>query len=74
MLTKMKTQMEPLWHFVYSLCKGLQQSENPLTAADAYWLGIVDEVLGTQLPCVRELVENAPEAPSPRVNPPEKHS
>lgn len=60
LLEHMELRMESLWHFVYSLCKRLQQSENSLSATDAYWLGIVDEVLGTQLPCVRELVENAP--------------
>jgi len=66
LLAQMESRMEPLWHFVYSLCKRLQQSENPLTATDAYWLGIVDEVLGTRFPCVRELVENAPEnSPQP---------
>jgi hypothetical protein len=44
------------------VCKLLQQSENTLTATDAYWLGTVDEVLGSRLPCARELVENAPAA------------
>lgn len=67
LLEHMEMRMEPLWHFVYSLCKRLQQSENPLSATDAYWLGIVDEVLGTQLPNVRELVENAPEAKSAEI-------
>jgi hypothetical protein len=58
----MESLMESLWHFVYALCKRLQQSENRLSACDAYWLGIVDEVLGTDLSCVREMVENAPQA------------
>ncbi len=44
----------------HSLCKRLQQSENILSAEDAYWHGIVDEVLGSQLPCVREVTEYTP--------------
>jgi ATP-dependent protease ClpP protease subunit len=62
LLKHLEQRMEPLWHFVYSLCKRLQESENTLTAFDAYWLGIVDEVLGVQLPCIRELVEAGPQS------------
>lgn len=58
--THMEGVISPLWHFVFAICKRLQQSENRLTATDAYWLGIIDEVLGSELPCVRVAVENAP--------------
>lgn len=52
-----KPRVAPLWTFVVALCHTLQSGEHDLTAFDAYWLGIVDEVIGSGLPCVRELVE-----------------
>lgn len=55
-------RMRPIWYFVYSICKILQQKENPLEAVDAYWLGIVDEVLGHNMPCSRLMVENSKDA------------
>lgn len=56
-----KPIIEPLWYFVVSLCRLLQQGEYPLSAVDAYWLGIVDEVIGEKLPTLRLIAEN-PEA------------
>lgn len=53
--------IEPLWYFVVSLCRLLQQGEYSLSAVDAYWLGIVDEVIGEKLPTLRLVAEN-PEA------------
>lgn len=50
--------IEPLWYFVIALCRLLQQGENPLTATDAYWLGLVDEVVGQKLPSLRLVAEN----------------
>jgi hypothetical protein len=53
--------MHPLWYFVVSLFRLLQQGEFTLTPRDAYWLGIVDEVIGaTDLPCPRLLLESQP--------------
>jgi hypothetical protein len=57
-------QLRPLWYFIISLCRLLQEKENPLTARDAYWLGIVNEVLGTDLPCIRHVAENPPPTPT----------
>lgn len=34
-----------------------------MSAVDAYWLGLIDEVVGTDLPCLRLIVEYAPDAP-----------
>jgi len=52
-------KMHPLWYFVVSLFRLLQQGEFTLTPQDAYWLGIVDEVIGaTDLPCPRLLLES----------------
>ena len=38
--------LQPMLSFFIALCHALQEGENELTAADAYWLGLVDEVVG----------------------------
>ena len=54
-----ESKMHPLWYFVVSLFRLLQQGEFTLTTRDAYWLGIVDEVIGAaDLPCPRLLLES----------------
>lgn len=50
--------LEPLWYFTVCLCRLLQRGENSLPAEDAYWLGIVDEVVGSKLPNLRLLLES----------------
>lgn len=61
---KVESKMHPLWYFVVSLFRLLQQGEFMLTTRDAYWLGIVDEVIGaTDLPCPRLLLESQTSAP-----------
>lgn len=57
---KVEPRLEPLWYLVVSLCRSLQEGENTLTPEDAYWLGLVDEVIGTNLPCYRTMVEQPP--------------
>jgi hypothetical protein len=47
----------PLWYFTVSLCRLLMQGENRLTPQDAYYLGIVDEVIGTDLIGIRSVAE-----------------
>jgi len=56
--------LDPMWYFVVSLCRLLQTGEHPLTATDAYWLGMVDEVIGQKLPSFRLIAEN----PDPNLN------
>lgn len=79
MADKVAQRIKPFVYFVASLCRNLQEEENPLTARDAYWLGAVDEVYGTKLPCLREFEErkpartqnaNKPAAPSPSTSEP----
>jgi hypothetical protein len=41
--------VKPLWFFIVALFRRLNVGENPITPDDAWWLGIVDEVLGTTL-------------------------
>ena len=52
-------RLEPLWFFVVSLCRALQEGEYPMTPEEAYWAGLVDEVVGKNLPCVRKQMESA---------------
>lgn len=53
-------RIEPFWHFTVLLCRQLQEGENRLSATDAYWLGAVDEVLGTELIGDRATCERHP--------------
>ena len=53
--------LQPIWTFFVALCHALQEGENELTATDAYWLGLVDEVLGEDLFSIRELEEFQPD-------------
>lgn len=46
------------WQLGTTIASNLVKGENSLTAPDAYWLGIVDEVVGrSDLPCKRHVVE-----------------
>lgn len=55
---KVEPIVGPLWYFVVALCRLLQQGEYQLAAVDSYWLGIVDEVVGENLPSLRLIAEN----------------
>ncbi len=57
--TIVEPRMEEFWYFVICLCRRLQRGENRLSAKDAYWLGLVDEVLGAGLPCIRLVYERS---------------
>lgn len=57
-ISKLKPFFEPLWFFFVSLCRSLQSGENELSATDAFWLGLIDEVIGNpELPILRAFVE-----------------
>lgn len=61
-IEKLREILVPLWLFFVALCHSLQTGENTLSARDAYWLGLVDEVLGDPgLPSLRLLVEFQPD-------------
>lgn len=52
--------INPAWFFLVALCHCLQEGENELTATDAYWIGIVDEVYGhPEFVGARHLIELA---------------
>ena len=62
---KVEQRIHPVWYFVVCLFRLLQQGEFSLTALDAYWLGIVDEVIGAlDLPTQRLILESQPSAPA----------
>lgn len=50
-------RLEPLWFFVVSLCRALQEGEYPMNPQEAYWCGLADEVIGQNLPCMRQQIE-----------------
>lgn len=52
-----KPILQPMRSFFIALCHALQEGENELTATDAYWLGLVDEVVGDDLWNLRLLYE-----------------
>ena len=62
LLDKTKNQLHPLWYYFVSICRALQEGENYLSAQDAYWLGLIDEIIGfseRQFPSYRALIERA---------------
>jgi len=63
MKERVEPRLQPLWYFVVSFCRLLQTADFVLHPEEAYWLGLVDEVSGSGLPNVREMVESLP-APS----------
>jgi ATP-dependent protease ClpP protease subunit len=68
-LAKLRPVFQPAWSFLVALCHALQEGENELTAEDAFWLGLIDEVLGqTGLPIRRYFAEYQPD-PEPDVLP-----
>ena len=46
-------RIRELWYFSVSLARLLQEKDFEFDAYDAYWLGLVNEVVGANLPCVR---------------------
>jgi ATP-dependent protease ClpP protease subunit len=67
LVKKVRPTLEPMWSFFVALCHALQEGENDLTARDAFWLGLVDEVMGEEeLPSMRVIAEY-------KEDPPEKH-
>jgi nitrate/nitrite transporter NarK len=60
----MDTMCFSIWFLFVSFCRRLQSGDFPMTATEAYWLGLIDEVIGLDLRSPRILVENAPDIPS----------
>lgn len=62
--------LRPVRTFFLALCHTLQRGDDDhLTAADCYWLGLIDEVIGnSDLPPVRLILETQPD-PTPEAPP-----
>jgi hypothetical protein len=59
---KVRPLLFPVWSFFVGFCHALQRGENELTALDAYWLGLIDEVIGEEgLPSLRLVNEYSPD-------------
>jgi ATP-dependent protease ClpP protease subunit len=50
-------KLEALWYFIVSLFRLLQTKDYQLTPEEAYWMGVVDEVTGSDLQSDREMIE-----------------
>lgn len=59
---KVKPLLRPLWLYFVALCYALQDEDHELSATDAFWLGLIDEVIGgpSDLYPFRLIVENVP--------------
>jgi ATP-dependent protease ClpP protease subunit len=68
-IEKVRPHFQPLWSFFVALCHALQEGENDLTALDALWLGLIDEVIGSDVPSLRLINEFQPD-PDPAAAPP----
>ncbi len=70
MYEKVKPLLRPLWLFFVALCYALQDEDHELSASDAFWLGLIDEVVGgpPDLFPFRLIAEDVPE-PAPAENP-----
>lgn len=59
---KVLPSLRPIWSFFVALCHVLQEGENDLTATDACWLGLIDEVIGSLEPLpLRYFMEFTPD-------------
>lgn len=58
LIAKAQPKIKPLWQLLVSICRLLQQGEHIIPAKDAYWLGLIDEITGMKLPCMRRIMED----------------
>jgi hypothetical protein len=60
-LERAYAKIEPLWSFSFTLCRELTSGEHPITPEDAWWLGLIDEVLGSPTLTRRKIREDVKE-------------
>jgi ATP-dependent protease ClpP protease subunit len=72
LVTKVRPILQPVWSFFVALCHALQEGENDLTATDAYWFGLVDEVIGEGFWSLRYIEEYKPDPPVKKTEPNEE--
>jgi ATP-dependent protease ClpP protease subunit len=54
---KSALKLQALWYLMMSICRLLQGADYMLPADEAYWLGLIDELPGSGLPCLRTAAE-----------------
>jgi ATP-dependent protease ClpP protease subunit len=54
---KASDKIQHLWYLMVSICRLLQTTDYILGSEEGYWLGLLDEVLGSDLPCLRVAAE-----------------
>lgn len=59
-----KPIIRPIWLFFVALCHALQAGEYELTPLDAFWLGLIDEVVGRKEEVTLRLIVEATVAAS----------
>jgi hypothetical protein len=60
LMEKVTQTVRSLWFLFVGICRLLQENENFISAEEAYWIGLVDEIIGRpDLPSPRMLVEFA---------------
>ena len=62
---KASDKIQNLWYLMVSICRLLQTADYILGAEEGYWLGLLDEVLGSDLPCLRVAAEASEAAAAP---------
>jgi ATP-dependent protease ClpP protease subunit len=68
LIQKVRPLLEPLLIFFSALCRVLQEGENELTARDAVWLGLIDEIIEVKgLQGRRAFGEFQPDPPNPEL-------
>lgn len=66
LVNKVSEQLRPIWFLLVSIARMLQKGEYELSAEDAYWFGIVDEVYGrSDLLSLRQFLESGLEEDEP---------
>jgi ATP-dependent protease ClpP protease subunit len=60
LLNVVNRAIRPFCYFAHCIWLALQEEENPLSARDAFALGVIDEVYDSRLPSLRETMESQP--------------
>jgi ATP-dependent protease ClpP protease subunit len=61
LLDRVAHKIRSIWFLFVSICRLLQESDHYFSAEDAYWVGLIDEIIGrNDLPSPRTFVEFAP--------------
>jgi ATP-dependent protease ClpP protease subunit len=63
LFNKSSPYISHLWFYTVTLSHNLFIGENQISARDAYWLGLVDEISGRELRCERLLMEKKEQPP-----------